>query len=829
MAVKIPGTLAVAGLLLSCALGVGAQGFGGGPMTPPRDELSQAARETIMAEIELNRTRLISEGKLSPVHAKTITSFAWPLRMAAGRTDLGYFGISNYVDQNSLFPNQVRDYNCGTRSYDLASGYNHQGTDIFNWPLSWKKMDDEDVVIVAGAPGTIVNRTDGNFDRSCAISSANWNAVYVQHADGSTVWYGHMKSGSLTVKAIGETVVAGEYLGVVGSSGSSSGPHLHLELYDSGNNLIDPWLGACNAKSKQVTWQQQRAYRDPGVNLLTVGTAAPILPTCPGVETSFATDFVTGGSTVYFTTYLRDQSAGNPVFIRILRPDGTVYSSQKSGDGTYDGSYWYWFFSGFPSTAGMWTFEATMSGRTVTKTFSVGAAALGAATQISTLAGSAQSTTPGAMFAAPIRVRVLDPQARPIQGAKVSFTVPPSTGATAILESKTALTDAAGTASVSALANAKAGSYSISASVTGAATPATIALQNATAVALTRSSAAIDFGAQSMKTTTPTQTVAFTNASGAALTVTSITASAHYAVSHNCGALAINATCSASVTFTPGDEGALPGVIGIQTSAGVQSVALAGIGERSLVGHYYRAILRRAADSGGKSYWDSEAARVQALGVNVNEVWFALAGSFFSSAEYVSQNRDSTGYVTDLYNTFFNRAPDAGGLDYWKGLLDQGMPRDVVLSSFMFSPEFAVFTEAIFGRASTRKEIDTVVDFYRGLLGRVADDGGFAFWLAKFRTAQCSGAAAVTVQVESISSQFATGGEYAGRNRTNAQYVGDLYNAFLRRGGDLAGVQFWIAEIASGRRTREKVRQDFVATPEFSARVATVISQGCFQ
>jgi hypothetical protein len=57
--------------------------------------------------------------------------------------------------------------------------------------------------------------------------------------------------------------------------------------------------------------------------------------------------------------------------------------------------------------------------------------------------------------------------------------------------------------------------------------------------------------------------------------------------------------------------------------------------------------------------------------------------------------------------------------------------------------------------------------------------------------------------------------------------VGDLYNAFLRRGGDLAGVQYWIQQLASGARTRENVRQAFISTPEFSARVQAVISQGC--
>jgi serralysin len=121
------------------------------------------------------------------------------------------------------------------------------------------------------------------------------------------------------------------------------------------------------------------------------------------------------------------------------------------------------------------------------------------------------------------------------------------------------------------------------------------------------------------------------------------------------------------------------------------------------------------------------------------------------------------------------------------------------------------------------------LDFYRGLLARLPDAGGFTFWVQKFRAAQCQGASAVTAQAEAISSAYALSGEYAARSRTPSQYVGDLYNAFLRRGGDLAGVQYWISQITTGAQTREQVRQQFVASPEFSGRVAAVIAQGCLR
>ncbi|MBX3674519.1 MAG: DUF4214 domain-containing protein [Burkholderiales bacterium] len=356
-------------------------------------------------------------------------------------------------------------------------------------------------------------------------------------------------------------------------------------------------------------------------------------------------------------------------------------------------------------------------------------------------------------------------------------------------------------------------------------------------LALTATPTALDFGGQSMGTTSPAFQVTLANTGTGAVTVNAVaTTDAQFVVSHGCGALAEGASCLASVAFQPAvlpgallSEAPAVGSLTVTSNAATSpnSVPLAGTAEKSLVSHYYRSVLRRAPDAGGKAYWTGEAARAQALGLSVNEAWFAMAATFFTSAEYLAFARNDSGFVTDLYNTFFNRAPDAPGLAYWTGQLASGLPREVALSAFLFSAEFVSFSQAIFGAAAVRAEVDTVTDFYRGLLARLPDDGGFAFWLARFRAAQCLGSAAVTAEVESISSLFAGSAEYANRGRTNAQFVGDLYNAFLRRGGDLAGVQFWINELSTGARTRENVRQAFVASPEFQARVASVIAQGC--
>ncbi len=246
---------------------------------------------------------LAQQGKLPPSVAVAPASLAWPLQSVQGAADYGYHGVSNFVDHNLAFPNQVLDYNNGARTYDTATGYNHSGTDFFLWPFPWQKMDAGEIAVVAAADGIILSKADGLFDRSCSLNNNDWNAVYLQHSDGSSTWYGHLKNGSLTSKELGDTVVAGEYLGLVGSSGSSSTPHLHFEVHDSNDNVVDPYIGPSNADISQSLWDTQPAYNDSAINHLGTGTAAPVFPTCPNPETSNEQASFNPGSTIYFASY----------------------------------------------------------------------------------------------------------------------------------------------------------------------------------------------------------------------------------------------------------------------------------------------------------------------------------------------------------------------------------------------------------------------------------------------------------------------------------------------------------------------------------------------
>lgn len=76
--------------------------------------------------------------------------------------------------------------------------------------------------IVAAYGGTVV---------SAGERGGYGNAVEVDHGNGVHTLYAH--ASALDVKP-GDTVAAGQKLGEVGSSGRSTGPHLHLELRVNG-------------------------------------------------------------------------------------------------------------------------------------------------------------------------------------------------------------------------------------------------------------------------------------------------------------------------------------------------------------------------------------------------------------------------------------------------------------------------------------------------------------------------------------------------------------------------------------------------------------------
>ncbi len=345
---------------------------GGGEFVIPHvPHLTEDQRRDIRERIARSIASLGAQGRIPTALTPGVT-LTWPLARWNGLQTFDYHGISNFVDLDPGYPGLLLDYQCGTRSYDLDNGYNHQGIDYFTWPFSWLLMDNEEVAVIAAAPGTILDKDDGQPDRNCGFGAGNWNAVYVRHDDGSIAWYGHMKLNSLTTKGAGDRVERGEFLGIVGSSGNSTGPHLHLELYDAAGTLTEPHTGACNSITSW--WQQQRPYFDSAINRITTGFAPPDFPACPVTESpNAATDF-NAGDIIYFTNYYHDQLAGQISLYRIDRPDGSLWTSWSHSMGVahYAASWWWWSFNFAGAPAGIWKYEVMYQSRTYERFFTIG-------------------------------------------------------------------------------------------------------------------------------------------------------------------------------------------------------------------------------------------------------------------------------------------------------------------------------------------------------------------------------------------------------------------------------------------------------------------------
>lgn len=342
---------------------------------PAEPELTDAQYAVIWSAIRRNVAGMEAKGVL-PVNGQEEPRLAWPLLPAQGEsvTDFHYAVIANYVDHDSAFPSRVLDYACGVDTYDTSSGYNHKGTDILLAPFQWNKMDNDEVAVQAAAPGVIVYKQDGQYDRSCGFTGQPWNAVYIRHGDGSTAWYGHLKSGSVTAKGVGESVAVGERLGLVGSSGNSSTPHLHFELYDRDGKLVDPFAGACNATTANSWWIEQPAYQEAGVNKLTTGDAPLETPACPAPGNSHAKTIFTPGEQVYFTAYYRHFAPGMTATYRIVRPDGSTFrewSYTRQGSHLLTAWIYRYYTLEADTPVGQWFFVVDFAGSTYAKKFAV--------------------------------------------------------------------------------------------------------------------------------------------------------------------------------------------------------------------------------------------------------------------------------------------------------------------------------------------------------------------------------------------------------------------------------------------------------------------------
>ncbi|MBT4703415.1 MAG: M23 family metallopeptidase, partial [Rhodospirillaceae bacterium] len=240
--------------------------------------------------------------------------------------------IQNHVDRD---PGPgARDYTCGRLVYN-----GHKGTDIRLPDASWL---DRDIPVLAAAPGEVAGtrnnvrdhapgkyEPDRNKDRECG------NGVLIDHGGGWRTQYCHMRMGSIRVRK-GDHVKRQQPLGIIGLSGKTEFPHLHLSVRYRGK-VVDPFLGAgakpgCGVKGKPL-WEPDLlpdlAYRPSGV--LASGFTEKI-PTLNQIVAGGHRNDHLGrkAPNLVFWVMIFGRQPGDVETLRVIAPDGTVLV-QKQG------------------------------------------------------------------------------------------------------------------------------------------------------------------------------------------------------------------------------------------------------------------------------------------------------------------------------------------------------------------------------------------------------------------------------------------------------------------------------------------------------------------
>jgi Ca2+-binding RTX toxin-like protein len=233
----------------------------------------------------------------------------------------------------------------------------------------------------------------------------------------------------------------------------------------------------------------------------------------------------------------------------------------------------------------------------------------------------------------------------------------------------------------------------------------------------------------------------------------------------------------------------------------------------------YLAALGRPADPIGLGAWS---AALEAGAASVRDVAAAFTGSAEFAQRYGAP--DNAGFVTQLYANALNRAPDAAGLNFWVGGLNNGsLGRPDVVLRFSDSAEFRATTAPALADGLWAPDPDAVAvaRVYQAALDRSPEAAALSSWT----NALDSGAATVRQLETAIvgSSEFAA--KY-GAAATNAAFVDLLYQNALDRPADPAALPFWAGGLDAGRITRADVVDGLAFSNEIGAKVVPLVSDG---
>ena len=181
------------------------------------DRLNKYIEQDYELESVIDNVKLITaEDKLNEKEQFVIEQEQQEKQRLAKVTSRG--GTSRRQNNESASTAPLKSYSYISSPYGMRNGRMHTGTDF------------------AAATGTPIYAW-----KSGTVMQASWNGGYgnfieIKHSDGTVSRYAHLSKYAISS---GQEVHKGQVIGYVGSTGNSTGPHLHFELKINGN-FVNP-------------------------------------------------------------------------------------------------------------------------------------------------------------------------------------------------------------------------------------------------------------------------------------------------------------------------------------------------------------------------------------------------------------------------------------------------------------------------------------------------------------------------------------------------------------------------------------------------------------
>ncbi len=242
------------------------------------------------------------------------------------------FIIVNYIDWGT---NQITDFRKGTKTYA-----GHRGTDF---TLSGFPQMDEGVYVNAVDTGVVTFIHDGEYDRNTEgnTSLGLGNYIAIRHPNKLYSYYGHLKKNSLMVKT-GDKVYPGQHIALVGSSGNSTDPHLHFELWYDSLYLVEPFAASCGADNSY--WEESIPY-DTIFHVWESGLT-DFIPNINDLKNRPVekVKFNEQDSIITFWALQYGIKEGDSTKIEWLTPNGSLWFEYSY---TYQKDWWYYYYNSY--------------------------------------------------------------------------------------------------------------------------------------------------------------------------------------------------------------------------------------------------------------------------------------------------------------------------------------------------------------------------------------------------------------------------------------------------------------------------------------------------